>query len=74
MMKNKLRSVGAAVALALAGTGTAAVVAAPAAQAYSWVNCYVAMNGRYYCYKQCTYYEMDHGCYGGWYYWNTWNA
>lgn len=60
----------AAVAIALGG----AAVAAPAAQAYTWTNCYVAMNGTTYCYKNCTYYEMDHGCYDGWYAWNYWYA
>ena len=73
-MMKALRTVGMAAGLALAGTGVAAVAAAPAAQAYTWTNCFQAMNGRYYCYKQCTFAEWQNGCDNGWYYWNIWNA
>lgn len=74
-LARKLRAVAAALALALGGTAVAAVAVAPAAQASTYTNCYVAMDGKYYCYRYCTFYEYANwGCRNGWVYWNTWYA
>lgn len=73
-MMQKLRKVAASLVLAIASTGVAAVVAAPAAQAATYTNCYTQIDGRrIWCYKTCSAIEEFHGCNSGWYWWPAWS-
>lgn len=70
-MKKFLSALGFSAAIALGGAvlsvTPAAPVAPPAAQAASYVSCYTAMNGQYWCYRYaCSSREEMSGCYSGW--------
>lgn len=60
-MKNVFANLGFAAALALSGLALSATPAAPViqkAEAASYTNCYLAMDGARYCYKSsCTFFE-----------------
>lgn len=64
-MRRALAALATAGALVFGG-----LVAAPAANAYTWTKC--GFNGV--CYKQCTPIEEFHGCNSGWYYRIYWYA
>lgn len=73
-MKKTLATLAAAGLLAI--TMTALPTQAAPAQAASYTSCYVAMNGKMWCYRYaCTPREEMAGCYEGWVYrGNVWYA